>query len=329
MAKAALQRALRLAIPGKSQVRTGYKGRMRFAFLPATLAAALVLMGCGAGLPARAQAGAAIAAQAGVRQATGAGPFVFIGGGADQDDVMRAWAKLSNAPTTPLVVFPLASNDPPKSGQAYVDYLGQLGFSQSSFMIPHGEPTAAEREAIARAGGFFFSGGDQSRILSALTPSWRAALRDAWKRGAAIAGTSAGAMVWGGTAILGGDAMLTGFHGEDPAKDGIRLGAGLGLVDRLVVDTHFGERGRLPRVAYTLGKLGGGLGIGSDPKTAAVVRMDGRIEVVGRGTVTIVRAPAGADVKTNGPLSVKGLRVEILAGGDTLQVEPLAATQAP
>jgi cyanophycinase len=136
-------------------------------------------------------------------------------------------------------------------------------------------------------------------------------------------------MVWGGTAILGGDPLQTNFHGEDPTKNGIRLGAGLGLVDRLVVDTHFGERGRLPRVAYTLAKSGGGLGIGSDPLTGAVVRMDGRIEAIGRGTITVVRVSRGADVKTNGPLAVKGLKVDILAGGDVLQVEPLAAPQAP
>ena len=301
------------------------------ALLPVLLATALVLVGCGAPTPARAAVPAAGAVVA--RAATGAGPFMFIGGGTDQDDVMRAFAKVSGAPSAPLVIVPLASNDPPKSGQAYVDYLAQLGFPKASYLVPRAEPTEAERDLVAHAGGFFFSGGDQARILAGLTPGWRSALRAAWRRGAAIAGTSAGAMVWGDAAIMGGDPMATGWYGEDPTKDGIRLAAGLGLVERLVVDTHFGERGRLPRVAYALAKGGGGLGIGSDPQTGAIVRMDGRIEVVGRGTVSVVRsagqAAADGAARVKSPLSIQGLRLDILAGGDVLQVEPLAPAGGP
>jgi cyanophycinase len=287
--------------------------------LPVLLVAALALVGCGAPLPARA-AQAALAQRPGVR-AVAAGPLLLVGGGADQDDVMKAFGRLAGGPAASIVIMPLASSDPAKSGKAYVDYLAGLGFPKAIAMIPKGEPDDADRARLREAGGFFFSGGDQARILGALTPAWRGLLGDAWRRGAALAGTSAGAMVWGGTAILGGEPMATGWYGEDPAQAGIRLGTGLGLWPRLVADTHFAERGRLPRLAYALAKQGGGVGVGVDPQTGALLHPDGKLEVLGRGTVTIVRTGAQAP---KAPLSVRDLRVDILSAGDATDVGPLA-----
>ena len=48
---------------------------------------------------------------------------MFIGGGKDQDDLMQRFMGLAGGAKAPVVIFPLASNDPAKSGQAYVDYL--------------------------------------------------------------------------------------------------------------------------------------------------------------------------------------------------------------
>ena len=291
-------------------------------FLALPLLAVLALVGCGAPLPARA-AQPAVLERPGVR-AVATGALLLVGGGADQDDVMKAFGRLSGGDAATLVVVPLASNDPVKSGKAYVDYLAGLGFPRAIALIPRGEPGEADRALLAKAGGFFFSGGDQARILGALTPAWRGLLRDAWRRGAAVAGTSAGAMVWGGTAIMGGEPMATGWYGDDPARPGIRFAPGLGIFPRLIADTHFSERGRLPRLAFALAKQGGGVGIGVDPQTGAVVRPDGKLEVLGKGTVTVVRAgvqPAKA------PLSVRDLKVDILSAGDATDVGPLAPAE--
>lgn len=293
---------------------------MRRPTLPLLLLATLALVGCGSPLPARAAAPAAQERLA-TRGAVAGGPLLLIGGGTDQDDVMKAFGRLAGGPAASMVIFPLASSDPAKSGKAYVDYLAELGFGGAIAMIPRGEPGPADREALGKAGGFFFSGGDQARILTALTPAWRGLLRDAWKRGAVVAGTSAGAMVWGKAAIMGGEPMATGWHGDDPAQPGIRFAPGLGLWPTLVADTHFSERGRLPRLAFALAKQGGGVGIGVDPQTGAKITTDGHVEVLGRGTVTVVRTGA-QPVKA--PLSVRDLRVDILSAGDAVDVGPLS-----
>lgn len=251
------------------------------------------------------------------RQATQAAPLMVIGGGKDQDDIMTHFLTLAGE-EAPIVVIPLASGDPRKSGQAYVDYMRELGRRSVRFVVPDGEPSDEDRRLMAEARGLFFSGGDQTRILKAMGPAWRELLGGAWQRGAVMAGTSAGAMVWGATAILEGDPMQTGWHGEDPAFSGIRLGAGFGLMPRLVVDTHFSERGRLPRLAYAAAKRPGTLGVGVDPQTAAVLHPNGRLEVLGRGTVTVVEVPAQP---LKAPLSLKNMKVHLLSAGDQLSLQ--------
>lgn len=280
------------------------------------------LAGCGAPVTAQTAAVRQAVAQS-AREVRLEAPMVFIGGGKDQDDVMRRIMKLAGGPDAPVVVVPLASGTPDKSGQAYVDYLRALGFPNASYVLPGPSSTPADVAKVADAKAVFFSGGDQSKILSAFGPAWQQALKGARAKGCVVAGTSAGAMVWGQRAILGGDPLQTAMHGEDPAFGGIRLGAGLGVAPSLVVDTHFSERGRVPRLAYAVAKQAGAVGLGVDPATAAIVYADGRLEVAGRGTVTVVTVPA-QPIKA--PMSLKDMRVHLLAAGDTLglNAEPVA-----
>jgi cyanophycinase len=293
---------------------------VRFAlhrFLVAGLAVG-ALMGCAApAMPtAFAAANTASALASASRVEAPLAPLMLVGGGRDQDDIMRHFLKLASG-VGPIVVVPLASGEPAKSGQAYVDYLRTLGNPDARYLIPTGEPTEADRELLAEAGGVFFSGGDQTRIFKAMGPAWQKALKGAWQHGAVLAGTSAGAMIWGGSAILEGDPMQTGWHGEDPDFGGIRLGTGFGFVPSLVVDTHFSERGRMPRLAYAVAKRPGGLGLGVDPQTAAVMYPNGRLEVLGRGTVTVVEVPPQP---VTAPLSLKNMKVHLLSAGDQLNL---------
>lgn len=257
------------------------------------------------------------AAGAQVRQVAVEAPMVFIGGGKDQDSVMKRIMALAGGQDAPMVIVSLASGTPDQSGKAYVDYMRELGFPNASYMVPGANPATATEDLarLASAKAVFFTGGDQSKILAAFGPAWQQALAKARKQGAVVAGTSAGAMVWGQTVILGGDPLQTTIHGDDPAHGGVRLGTGMGLAQGLVVDTHFAERGRLPRLAFAVSKAPGAVGLGVDPATAAVVYPDGRLEVAGRGTVTVVKVPAQA-VKS--PMTLRDMRVHLLSAGDAL-----------
>jgi cyanophycinase-like exopeptidase len=71
----------------------------------------------------------------------------------------------------------------------------------------------------------------------------------------------------------------------------------------------------VPRLAYAVAKQPGAVGLGVDPATAAIVYADGRLEVAGRGTVTVVTVPA-QPIKA--PMTLKDMRVHLLSAGDTI-----------
>ena len=93
-----------------------------------------------------------------------------------------------------------------------------------------------------------------------------------------VAGTSAGATALGQEMILG-----------DDAADQPRTGPGLGLLPQAVVDMHFTQRQRLPRLVTAVRQRPSLLGIGIDEGTAILVCRR-RFEVLGTGTVTTVEA---------------------------------------
>jgi cyanophycinase len=68
----------------------------------------------------------------------------------------------------------------------------------------------------------------------------------------------------------------------------VELVAGFGLLQDVIVDQHFSERGRLGRLATAYAANPGLLGIGLDEDTAVLIDKDGTLEVLGTGMVTIV-----------------------------------------
>jgi cyanophycinase len=67
-----------------------------------------------------------------------------------------------------------------------------------------------------------------------------------------------------------------------------KIAPGLGLAKSFIIDQHFHQRERLGRLFYAVMLHPQLMGLGVDEDTAAIIDSDGRIEVIGRGTVTIV-----------------------------------------
>ena len=147
--------------------------------------------------------------------------------------------------------------------------------------LANGDQCDGERTltGLARATGVFFTGGDQSRLGPLAGSRANLLLRDRLAAGTlVVAGTSAGATALGQEMILGG-----------AAADQPRTGPGLGLLPEAIVDMHFTQRRRLPRLVSAVRQRPSLLGIGIDEGTAILVRR-GRFEVLGDGTVTTVEA---------------------------------------
>ncbi|GAB4218546.1 MAG: hypothetical protein OHK0012_28200 [Synechococcales cyanobacterium] len=133
-----------------------------------------------------------------------------------------------------------------------------------------------------------------------------------------IAGTSAGA------AALGVEMIARGYSGESPTPAMVTIKHGLGILPNILVDQHFHNRNRMGRLITAVAFHPECLGLGIDENTAAIIRADDILEVIGVGCVTIVD---GSQLESNvsaipidKPYNLQGLRLHFLTAGSRFHV---------
>ncbi len=154
-------------------------------------------------------------------------------------------------------------------------------------------PEIAQR---ARSGRFFYLvGGDPGIVPRTLSGSlvWRAIV-DAWRGGAALAGSSAGAMALGEWTLV---------RERMPGDERRRYAPALALVPGVAVVPHFDRFGhRWVEGALASAPRDDVLLVGPDERTAALWR-DGSWTALGDGGVTVIRRdgpatfPSGASIE--------------------------------
>ncbi|MDX1493000.1 MAG: cyanophycinase [Longimicrobiales bacterium] len=230
------------------------------------------------------------------------GRLVIVGGGLDAETA-PVWEAVVEGRDGdgPLCVLPTASGVPERSMASARDALNRYGGEGTAVgvMITEGDTAmAADPEVVARleaCAGYWFVGGQQSRVTATLAPGGEAtpaleAIRRRHQDGAVVAGTSAGAAIMSPWMIAGGsseEALEVGFR-EEPEGDGVVLTDGLGFFPTGVVDQHFLARGRIGRLLVTvLERPEIAVGFGIDENTALVVD-GGEARVAGESGVVVV-----------------------------------------
>jgi len=98
-----------------------------------------------------------------------------------------------------------------------------------------------------------------------------------------------------------------------------QLSAGLGLLHGVVIDQHFEQRNRYGRLLSLVAQSPSLLGLGVDEDTAAVIHDQNRLEVIGRGAVTVVDGQNMVSdaflAKRTTPLLVSGAVLHVLPAG--------------
>ncbi|HXG63519.1 MAG TPA: cyanophycinase [Blastocatellia bacterium] len=222
--------------------------------------------------------------------ASGRGTLMLIGGAEDkfeQKYLLKIFFERSGGRQGRLCVVPSAS-EAADSGTIYHQIFTDFG-AQSVQLLPLFKREDAELPEVAAeltvAKGIFLTGGDQNKIVSTLhdTAALRA-IKTAYKKGAIVGGTSAGA------SAMSDPMIASGLAGTLARSGMVRLVQGLGFLPSVLVDQHFHQRNRLGRLLTAVMSYPHMLGVGVDEDTAAFVNADGVLSVVGRGTVTIVDA---------------------------------------
>ena len=248
------------------------------------------------------------------------GTLMIIGGGEDRTDnktVLEKFISLAGGPQKPLVVITAASTVPDDVWKMYEEAFDALGVSEVRHLLLPDRASAEDAEAaraVAGAAGVFMTGGDQKRLLAVIGGTKvEQAMREAYKGGACIAGTSAGASAMCAHMIAAGKAELA------PEKDAARLTAGLGFVTRVVIDQHFSQRHRINRLLSVIAQSPFLLGAGIDEDTALIVHGQSGMEVVGEGTVTVTDCRHAttniADVKSGEVPEMIGVQLHLLPSG--------------
>jgi len=97
------------------------------------------------------------------------------------------------------------------------------------------------------------------------------------------------------------------------------LAAGLGVLPGVIVDQHFQQRNRLGRLLSLIAQNPSLLGLGVDEDTAGVVGPDHVLEVIGRGSITVVDGAAAEtdawDVRGHRPVMISGVVLHSLPAG--------------
>jgi len=215
------------------------------------------------------------------------GPLALVGGhelnpgNEPQDELLAAAAGEGPA----FVLATAAARHRPELAVAHArDWFARFGLEVEELPVRTARQARSE-EVVARAadGRFFYLvGGDPGIVANVLrgSPVWEVIV-GAWRAGAALAGSSAGAMAMGSWTLT--RSRFPGDH-DRSYRDA------LGLVPGLAVLPHFGTFGRSWIGSALAGRPNEEVVLaGVDERTAAVWSEDGW-RAMGEGAVTLVSA---------------------------------------
>ncbi|WP_426112856.1 cyanophycinase [Massilia sp. PWRC2] len=269
------------------------------------------------------------------------GSLVIIGGAlrADNAEVWQRIVTLAGGPDARIAVIPAAAGNPNGSGARLLRTLGSYG--AAGFLLPlspklPGDVRQAANDAalvaqIDGAGGVYFLGGDQARIVATLrnADGANSAVLDAiwrlYRRGGVIAGTSAGAAIMSSTMFDNAGSVLSVLQ-RGVVAGGV-MAPGLGFIgDQVFVDQHLLVRGRFARMLPLMLERGYRRGIGVDENTALVVGPGRDAEVIGYKGVIMLELD-GAEVDRTAPaLNVRNATISYLDHGDRVNLASGALT---
>jgi cyanophycinase len=259
------------------------------------------------------------------------GWIIPIGGGEEKVHnpvILERFVKLCGSRDARLVVIPTASSLE-ETGPRYASVFRELGVTEVEVMDFDTRRDADEKgrsATLREASGVFLTGGNQMRLATGIGGTNVArALRELNARGGHVAGTSAGA------SFLSEHMIAFGDDNRRPQAGSVTLAPGLGLTNRVVIDQHFTQRGRLGRLLTALAFNPFLIGLGLDEDTAAFIGPDKTVEVLGSGTLTVVDA---ADLKFSSmdragptdPVCMLGVKLHVLIQGATFNLHTREAS---
>ena len=253
------------------------------------------------------------------------GKLFIIGGGNRTDTMMNELVDLAGIRNNGYIyILPMASSTPDSSILWAKEDFNNTGIKKISGynFLPGVIPPKAQLDSLQNAKLIYICGGDQSRFMSVVLNSpVMDALHLAYKNGAVISGTSAGAAVMSKKMITGNQLKHkdteTGFVTIEP--DNVEITQGLGFLTDVIIDQHFIKRQRLNRLVAAAIENPDELCVGIDESTAIIVDGDNAI-VTGIHQVIVIKNTGKIKNIKNGLLGTEGLQLSVYLPGQKFKL---------
>ncbi|HEV2127011.1 MAG TPA: cyanophycinase [Thermomicrobiales bacterium] len=252
------------------------------------------------------------------------GALMAIGGAEDKLDdmvILSRFVRMAGGKKARVVIVPTASSFEDAGLRYKAIFLG-MGVEEAEVTFLQSRDDANDSEhidALEDATGIFLTGGNQVKLSVMIGGTqFEETVRRKHRSGTVIAGTSAGA------SILSAHMVAGGAGGAVPKQRMAQMVAGFGLISNVIIDQHFRQRNRIGRLLALVATNPRLLGVGIDEDTAAIFH-DGRLEVIGRHSVTVVDGSEMYTdifrVKGHGEVTVSNARLHVLPAGRTFDLE--------
>lgn len=250
------------------------------------------------------------------------GILVAIGGNEDKRDelqILSTVLSLAKAEQKKIEIITTASLYPKEVCKEYYQAFTKDTNHTVGLMHISNRKQATDVHLLKRitaADIIFFTGGDQLRITSVLGGSLieKEILRKYQEDYCVIAGSSAGAAVMSKTMIVGGDSR------EALRKGTIGVSTGMGLIDNVIIDTHFVERGRFSRLMEIVSMNPNNTGIGLGEDAGIIVENGCILRAIGSGITVILdgqhlKYTNVANIDSDDAIAIENLLIHTMVHG--------------
>ena len=254
------------------------------------------------------------------------GSLFIIGGGDRSPELMKELVETARLqPSDYIVVLPMATSIPEES-VAYIS--SQLSehcknrISSFNFTKDQANNNQSWIDSVQNARLIYITGGDQNKFMGVVSGTkLYEAMHSAYRNGATISGTSAGAAVMS-------QIMLTGEEKEKNEKGSFReiksnnaeTTQGMGFLTSAIIDQHFIIRSRYNRLLSVLADHPDKTVIGIDESTAIIVTGN-NVKVAGDSQVVVVSKPKKIHKFNRDKIAFKDASFSLFSHGQSFKLK--------
>jgi cyanophycinase len=255
------------------------------------------------------------------------GTLFIIGGGDKSKSLMQQLVTTAQLQAGDYIAFLPMATEEPDTSYYYIkeDFAGVCNNKVISFNFKKNDVNKTSWiDSVRHAKLIYLGGGDQSRFMNiALHTPIQTAIQQAYKNGATVAGTSAGAAMMTHYMITGNQLLGdTTYESTFPKlwNNNLEIKEGLSLLDSAIIDMHFIARSRYNRLLTAIAKYPTLPCIGIDEGTAIIVHGK-HVKVGGASQVIVFSGPQHLKVTKDGLIKFDNVKMSIYTEGDSFQLK--------